>query len=104
MPGDHVVAGIDVSPGDDTVDLGDYIAITEIQLGLVQIALSRGQLGLGLLDGGCVLKELGVDAVAVLPSGPMELSYAMEHAAELTSDSAERACRLLRVGTHLKVR
>lgn len=45
---------------------------------------------------------LGVDAVAALPSRPMTLEYAMEHAAELTSDAVERACRLLRVGAGLK--
>ena len=31
---------------------------------------------------------LGIDAIAVLPSGPMTLSYAMEHAAQLISDAA----------------
>ncbi len=45
---------------------------------------------------------LGVDAVTVLPSGPMSLAYAMENAAQLTSDAAERACRLLQVGTNMK--
>ena len=45
---------------------------------------------------------LGVDAVAVLPSSPMDLTYAMEHAAQLTSDATERALRLIRVGTQLK--
>jgi len=56
----------------------------------------------GLDNGYQVVYTLGVDAVAVLPSGPMTLPYAMEHAAELTTDSAERALRLLRVGTKLK--
>ena len=32
----------------------------------------------------------------------MTLSYAMEHAAQLTSDSTERALRLLQVGTNMK--
>jgi len=45
--------------------------------------------------------SLGVDAVAVLPSGPMPLSYAMEHAAQLTQGATERALRLIRVGTTL---
>ncbi|TME65696.1 MAG: glycerate kinase [Chloroflexi bacterium] len=53
-------------------------------------------------DGYQVVYSLGVDAVAVLPSGPMTLSYAMEHAAQLTSDSTERALRLLQVGTNMK--
>jgi glycerate kinase len=44
---------------------------------------------------------LGIDAVAVLPSRPMTLDYAMQHAAELTSDAVERACKLLRLGARL---
>ena len=56
----------------------------------------------GLGNGYQVVYTLGVDAVAVLPSGPMTLPYAMEHAAELTTDSAERTLRLLKVGTNLK--
>lgn len=44
---------------------------------------------------------LGVDAVAVLPSGPMSLDYAMKHAATLTSDTTERALRLLSLGKTL---
>ena len=56
----------------------------------------------GLGNGYRVVYTLGVDAVSVLPSGPLTLPYAMEHAAELTTDSAERALRLLRVGTNLK--
>jgi glycerate kinase len=42
--------------------------------------------------------NLGVDAIAVLPSGPMNLSYAMEHAASLTADTAERAMRMIHLG------
>ncbi|HYT27497.1 MAG TPA: glycerate kinase [Ktedonobacteraceae bacterium] len=44
---------------------------------------------------------LGIDAIAVLPSGPMTLSYAMEHAAQLISDATERALRTLRVGSDM---
>lgn len=43
---------------------------------------------------------LGVDAIAVLPSGPMTLTHAMEHAAVLASDAIERALRILRLGTN----
>lgn len=46
--------------------------------------------------------KLGVDAIAVLPSGPMTLEYAMEHAASLTRDTTERALRMLRLGTMLR--
>ena len=41
--------------------------------------------------------DLGVDSVAVLPSGPMTLSYAMEYAAALTRDATERMLRVLRL-------
>jgi glycerate 2-kinase len=44
---------------------------------------------------------LGIDAIAVLPSGPMTLSYAMEHAAQLISDATERTLRTLRVGSDM---
>ena len=46
--------------------------------------------------------KLGVDAIAVLPSGPITLDYAMEHAASLTRDTTERALRILRVGTTME--
>ena len=45
--------------------------------------------------------DLGVDAIAVLPSKPMTLAYAMEHAAQLTADATERALRLLQTGSEL---
>lgn len=45
---------------------------------------------------------LGVDAVAALPDSPMTLTYAMENAARLMSDAAERACRLLQLGSRVK--
>jgi glycerate kinase len=40
---------------------------------------------------------LGVDAVAVLPSGPMTLAYAIEHAAPLMRDATERTLRIARL-------
>ncbi len=65
LPGDHVVAGIHVAPGDDAVDLGHHVAIAQIQLGLIEIALGLGQFGLGLFDGRRVHEKLGVDAIDV---------------------------------------
>ena len=50
LPGDHVVAGVHIAPGDDAVDLGHHVAIAQIQLGLIEIALGLGQFGLGLFD------------------------------------------------------
>lgn len=47
--------------------------------------------------------DLGVDAVAVLPSKPMTLAYAMEHAAELMADATERALRLLQTGGNIHI-
>lgn len=49
-----------------------------------------------------VVYTLGVDAVTVLPSGPMTLAYSMEHAAELASDATERAMKMIRIGMNLK--
>ena len=60
--------------------------------GLPVLALA-GSLG----DNYQTVYNLGVDAVAVLPSKPMTLDYAMEHADELMVDTTERAMRLLRI-------
>src|SRR2546429_8802432 len=65
------------------------------RFGLPVVALAGG-----LGEGYQVVYSLGVDAVAVLPAGPMTLPYAMEHAAELTSDCTERTLRLFRVGAN----
>ena len=48
------------------------------------------------------LYELGIDAITVLPSGPMPLVYAMEHAYLLTSEATERALKLLKMGIDFK--
>lgn len=48
-----------------------------------------------------VVYDLGVDAVAVLPSKPMTLDYAMEHAAQLAADATERALRLFQTGSKI---
>ena len=75
-------------------------------VGAVAALAKRYQLPVIALAGGLgqdyqAVYALGVDAIAVLPSGPMPLSYAMEHAARLASDATERALRLIRVGTLL---
>jgi len=46
-----------------------------------------------------VAYSLGVDAIEAIPDRPMTLTFAMENAARLIRDSAERACRLIRIGT-----
>ena len=46
-----------------------------------------------------VAYSLGVDAIEAIPDRPMTLNFAMENAARLIRDSAERACRLIRIGT-----
>jgi glycerate kinase len=48
--------------------------------------------------------NLGIDAVIALPSRPLTLEYAMEHADALVSDATERALRLVQVGTRLQSR
>ena len=73
------------------------VAALAKRYGLPVVALA-GSLG----DNYQTVYELGVDALVVLPSAPMSLTYAMENAARLTSDAAERACRLLQVGTSMK--
>ena len=72
------------------------VAALAKRYGLPVLALA-GSLG----DDYQTVYDLGVDAVAVLPSKPMTLAYAMEHAAELMVDATERALRLLRI--HLEL-
>lgn len=71
------------------------VAAVAKRYGLPVLALA-GSLGEDYL----AVYALGVDAVVVLPTGPMTLAYAMEHAAELTSDATERALRILRMGAN----
>jgi len=68
------------------------VATLAKRYGLPVLALAGG-----LGNGYQKVYELGVDGIAVLPSGPMTLPYAMEHAAALTTDATERMLRVLRV-------
>ncbi len=56
----------------------------------------------GLGENYATVYSLGVDALAVLPSRPMTLTFAMEHAAELATDATERALRIMRMGMGMK--
>lgn len=46
--------------------------------------------------------KLGLAGIAVLPSGPMTLDYAMQHAARLTTETTERALRFFQAGRMTK--
>ncbi len=69
------------------------VAAVAKRYGLPVLALAGG-----LGENYQTVYTLGVDGVAVLPSGPMTLEYAMEHAAELMSDATERMLRIWRLG------
>ena len=43
--------------------------------------------------------NLGIDGIAVLPPGPLTLAEAMAQAAQLTSETTERALRIFKVGS-----
>jgi glycerate kinase len=47
---------------------------------------------------------LGIDAINVLPSKPMSLIYAMEHAPTLMSEATQRSLRLLKLGENMQHR
>jgi glycerate kinase len=49
-----------------------------------------------------VVYDLGIDAINVLPSGPMSLDAAMEQAASLLTQATERALRLVKIGQDLQ--
>ena len=68
------------------------VAILAKRYGLPVLALAGG-----LGNGYQKVYELGVDSIAVLPSGPMTLPHAMEHAATLTTDATQRMLRVLRL-------
>jgi glycerate kinase len=73
------------------------VAIIAKRYDLPVVALA-GSLG----DNYHVVYDIGVDAVSALPSFPMTLAYAMENAAQLISDAAERACRFIQIGSKIK--
>ena len=68
------------------------VATLAKRYGLPVLALAGG-----LGNGYQKVYKLGVDGIAVLPSGPMTLPYAMEKAATLTTDATERMLRVLRM-------
>jgi glycerate kinase len=68
------------------------VATLAKRYGLPMLALAGG-----LGNGYQKVYELGIDGITVLPSGPMTLPYAMEHAATLATDATERMLRVLRV-------
>jgi len=72
-------------------------AVAELawRYGLPVLALA-GSLGAGYQ----AVYKLGVSAVAALPSGPMSLDYAMQHAAPLLSDTTERSLKIFQMGTN----
>lgn len=56
----------------------------------------------GLGDDYQKLYKLGIDGIAVLPSGPMSLEYAMTHASQLISEVTERTLRIFKAGSYVK--
>ena len=57
----------------------------------------------GLGEGYRSVYDLGVSAITVIPSAPMSLAYAMEHAAALTTDATERALRIMHTGATINL-
>lgn len=55
----------------------------------------------GLGDSYQEIYTLGIDGITVLPSGPMSLEYAMEHAAQLIREATERTLRIFKAGSSL---
>lgn len=52
----------------------------------------------GLADDYREIYKLGIDGIAVLPSGPMSLEDAMKHAARLMSEATERTLHIFNAG------
>jgi glycerate kinase len=51
-----------------------------------------------------VVYDLGLEAINVLPSGPMSLDAAMEQAASLLTQATERSLRLVKIGQNMQRR
>ena len=51
LPGQNIVAGIDIAAGDNTVNFRDDLTIAKVQFSLSEIAFGRFEFRLGLLDG-----------------------------------------------------
>ena len=65
LPGGDIVAGVDVAAGHHAVDLADDVAVAEVELGQREVAAGLVELGLGLLDGGCLGNQVGKDAIEI---------------------------------------
>src|SRR6516225_682258 len=61
----HVVARVYVAPSYDAIDLRDNCAVTQIEVCLVEIALSLQQTCFGLLESRSVLDDLSKDAIEI---------------------------------------
>jgi hypothetical protein len=61
----HVISGVHIAAGDDSVDLGLNRAITQIELGLIDIALRLINHCLGLFQTGHILDDVRVNDIDV---------------------------------------
>ena len=75
------------------------VAAMARQYGLPVLAIAGG-----LEENYQELYQLGLDGIAVLPSGPMTLAEAMDQAARLAGEATERALRIFRAGTRARFR
>ena len=60
-----MVTGVDVAAGHHAIDLADDVAVAEVELGQREVAAGLVELGLGLLDGGCLGNQVGKDAIEI---------------------------------------
>ena len=96
----NVIARIDVPARDDAVDLRDDVTITKVQFGLSEIAVGGFELGLGLLDGRSLGRELGEIAVDVALF--CELVEHLLRALVVRMDNTELSCALNQVRLRLE--
>ena len=94
----HIVARIDVSARNDAIDLRDDVAVAQIELGLVEIALGDLKLGLGLLDVRRVGRQPG--------EGGIDVAFFLERLDHVTGPLVERMddAELSRTLNHRRLR
>jgi hypothetical protein len=61
----NIVARIDISAGDDAIDLRNDVAIPKVELGQNEVALGRFDFSVGLFDGGCIRDQPSEGAVNI---------------------------------------
>src|SRR5262249_45551326 len=96
-----VIAWIDVSARYHPVNLSDNVAVTKVELGLIEIAVGGVEFGLRLLDGRCIRRQSSKPAVDIALIQALELLDHLLRQLIIRMDNAELRRRLNESGLRL---